>query len=203
MLDLQAYLNRLASAEPTPGGGSAATLVGAFGAALVGMVARLTLGNAKFAALHTDALLLVSEADTLRARFLAARQADEKEFSAVVRAQALPRTTDAETAARHERIQKALVGAAEAPLHAAALAGDLLALCERVAAFRNVGLMSDVVCAITFGCAALDASEANVRVNHRYLKDTKLVANQMERLAAIQSAAGRHERAARAIVANA
>ncbi|MGD0476464.1 MAG: cyclodeaminase/cyclohydrolase family protein, partial [Candidatus Velthaea sp.] len=49
MLDLQAYLNRLASAQPTPGGGSAATIVGALGAALVAMVARITLGNPKHA----------------------------------------------------------------------------------------------------------------------------------------------------------
>ena len=148
MLDLQAYLNRLASAQPTPGGGSAATIVGALGAALVAMVARITLGNPKHADVHAEALLLVGAADSLRARFGGARSADEAAYAAVPEAQALPRASAAETALRTERLQTALAGAADAPLHAAELAATLLALCERAAALRNLHLMSDVECAL-------------------------------------------------------
>jgi len=200
VLDLQAYLNRLASAEPTPGGGSAATIVGAFGAALVAMVARITLGSAKHAGVHADAMLLVGDADVLRAQFVAARPADEAAYAAVPQAQALPRATEAERAARSERLQTALAGAAEAPLHAAALAGELLVLCERAAGLRNMHLMSDVECALYFGNAALAASAANVRINHRFLKDAQLVGNQTQRLRAITDAAHSHELAARALV---
>jgi formiminotetrahydrofolate cyclodeaminase len=200
VLDLQAYLNRLASAQPTPGGGSAATIVGALGAALIAMVARVTLGSKKHADVHADAVLLVGEADSLRARFGAARTADETAYAAVPEAQALPRATEAERAARTERLQAALVGAAEAPLHAAELAGELLALCERAAALHNTHLMSDVECALEFGHAALAASAANVRVNHRYLNDAQLVNEQAAQLCTMLRAARRHEDAARVLI---
>jgi len=199
VLDLQAYLNRLSSAHPTPGGGSAATIVGALGAALIAMVARITLGSPKHAGAHADAALLVGEADGLRARFCAARTADETAYAAVPAAQALPRVTAAERALRTERLQAALAGAAEAPLQAAELAAELLHLCERAAALRNAHLMSDVECALSFARAALDACAANVRINHRYLKDPQLIAQQTERLRATLDDARRHECAARVI----
>jgi formiminotetrahydrofolate cyclodeaminase len=198
---LQAYLNRLSSAQPTPGGGSAATIVGALGAALIAMVARITLGSPKHAAVHADAVLLVGEADALRARFGAARSADETAYAAVPQAQALPRETAAERAVRTDRLQAALAGAAEAPLQAAELAGELLQLCEGAAALRNMDLMSDVECALLFGHAALEASAANVRVNHRYLKDVRLVAEQAQRLGATLESARQREAAARALLA--
>jgi formiminotetrahydrofolate cyclodeaminase len=189
VLDLQAYLNRLASAQPTPGGGSAATIVGALGAALVGMVARITLGSTQHAAVHADAVVLVGTADTLRAAFVAERPRDEAAYLGVVESQALPRGTDAEKAERRATLQTALAGAAEAPLRVAALACDLLAACERAAGLGNVQLMSDVECALAFGRATLDASSANVRINHHFIKDSALVDVQRRRLAAI------HERA--------
>jgi formiminotetrahydrofolate cyclodeaminase len=200
VLDLQAYLNRLASAQPTPGGGSAATIVGALGAALVAMVARITLGNPKHADVHAEALLLVGAADSLRARFGGARSADEAAYAAVPEAQALPRATAAETALRTERLQTALAGAADAPLHAAELAATLLALCERAAALRNLHLMSDVESALAFAHAALEASAANVRVNHRYMKDARLVNEQIRRLEALVDAGQRSETATRALI---
>jgi formiminotetrahydrofolate cyclodeaminase len=198
--DLQAYLNRLASALPTPGGGSAATIVGALGAALIAMAARITLGSPKHAEVHADALLLVGEADALRAQFAAARTADEEAYGEVPQAQALPRTTAEERSARSERLQAALARAAAAPLHAAALAGELLGLCERAAALRNTHLVSDVECALLFGHAALEASAANVRINHRNLTDERLVDEQSMHLAATLRTAHRSEAGARAII---
>lgn len=197
MLDLQAYLNRLASAEPTPGGGSAATIVGALGAALVAMVARITLGSSKHSAVHADAVLLVGAADMLRAQFVAARPADEAAYAAVPQAQALPRVTEPERAIRSARLQTALAGAAAAPLQAAELAAELIALCVRAAELNNLHVMSDVECALDFGHAALAASAANVRINHRFLKDPQFVSEQSRRLDAITAAARRCEQEAR------
>ncbi len=198
MLDLHAYLNRLASAEPTPGGGSAATIVGALGAALLAMVARITLGSGRHAAVHADAVLLVGDADSLRARFCAARLQDEEAYAEVPRAQALPRSGEAERALRTERLQAALTNAAAAPLDAAALAAELIALCSRAARLDNAHLASDVECALAFGRAALEASAANVRINHRYMQAAEVVGAQRERLEAFLAAAREDERIARA-----
>ncbi|GAC1405859.1 MAG: hypothetical protein NVSMB64_11050 [Candidatus Velthaea sp.] len=200
MLDFDQYLERLASAEPTPGGGSAAALTGALAAALVAMVARITLSSEKLAGVHADASALVREADALRTAFSVARPTDEAAYGAVVAASAMPRATDPEKTARHARLQAALSGAAEAPLGVADLAVRTLALCGRAAALRNVHLMSDVDCALRFARAALDASAANVEVNHRFLKDAETIARQAQRLADLRASARDYEARALSII---
>lgn len=201
MLDLKAYLNRLASAEPTPGGGSAATIVGALGAALIGMVARITLGSQKHLGVHAEALLLVESADTLRSQFVAARPHDEAAYAAVVAAQTLPRDSDAARTARSAQLMAALHAATEAPLRVAALCAELLDAGERTAALGNAHLASDVEGAVAFGRAALEASAANVRINHHFMHDAQQIAAQAQRLDAIVHAARASERRAQAILA--
>jgi glutamate formiminotransferase/formiminotetrahydrofolate cyclodeaminase len=171
---LEDYAERLASAAPTPGGGSAATIVGAFAAALVAMVARLTRAEASAA--------LAERADALRRELLAAREADERAFAAVVAAQALPRSTEAEENHRSERLQAALAHAAAEPLRAAELGLDVLRLAESARATAKRALASDLGCATAFAGAAVRASALNVRVNHHYMKDAALVAAQETRL---------------------
>jgi formiminotetrahydrofolate cyclodeaminase len=188
-MDFEGYLDALASAEPTPGGGSAATLVGAMAAALCAMVARITAAAPRHAAVHDEATAIARDADRLRAAFLALRPADEAAFGAVVAAQALPRATDDERASRTAALQGALAHAAAVPLDAASLAVDALALAERTAGLRNAHLASDVACAFGFARAALAASAANVRVNHAYLHDEATIASQASRLADLEARA--------------
>jgi formiminotetrahydrofolate cyclodeaminase len=200
-MDFDGYLDALASAEPAPGGGSAATLVGAMAAALCAMVARITLASSKHVPVHAEATALAGDADRLRRAFLELRPADEAAFRAVVAAQALPRTTDADKAARTRQLQAALTGAAETPLEAARLAAGAFALAARAAALGNTHLMSDVECALLFARAAFDASAANVNVNHRYIKDAAVIADQRKRLAALVREARIAELRAGALVA--
>ena len=72
-MEFEAYLDALASADPTPGGGSAATLVGALAAALCAMVARVTMSTPKLAPLHEEAAAVAEDADDLRRRFMELR----------------------------------------------------------------------------------------------------------------------------------
>jgi formiminotetrahydrofolate cyclodeaminase len=189
MESIEGYLEALASPAPTPGGGSAATIVGALGAALVAMIARITSENPAYADRASDALKLAAGADTLRAELLEARTADERAYERVVAAMALPKSTPEEKAVRTERLQVALAGAAAAPLHAAELALGVLQLALRANLLENRHLQSDVICASIFARASLAASAANVRVNHAYLKDAELVETQESTLQALESAA--------------
>ena len=189
MSGIDAYLDRLASAGPTPGGGSAATLVGALGAALCAMVARITAGNDRYASVRAEAVAIVAAADVLRERFAAARPLDETAYEQVVAASALPKDTGDEKRARTAALQAALVGAAEAPLAAAGLSAEGIALAERANALGNTHLVSDVECALHFFRAALAACVANVRINHHFIKDAAVVQAQEERLGAIVDAA--------------
>jgi formiminotetrahydrofolate cyclodeaminase len=186
---IDAYLDRLASADPTPGGGSASTLVGALGAGLCAMVARITAGNDRYAPVRRDALAVVTAADALRERFAAARPLDEAAYERVVAASALPKRDDGEKRARTSALQAALAGAAEAPLAAAGLSAEGIALADRANALGNTHLVSDVECALHFFRAALAGSVANVRINHRFIKDAATVQAQEERLTAIVAAA--------------
>jgi methenyltetrahydrofolate cyclohydrolase len=185
---LDGYLEALASARPTPGGGSAATIVAAAGAALVAMVARLTLANAKYAAKRSEAERLIAQADARRLELLEARTTDEKAYQRVVAAQALPRATDEEKSQRTAHVQAALAHAAVAPLAAATLSLAVLILAREAVDLENEHLASDVGCAAEFAAAGLAASAYNVRVNHRYLRDPQFVAQQAAELRALEEA---------------
>jgi len=188
--EIDAYLDRLASADPTPGGGSAATLVGAMGAALCAMVTRITAASERYAAVRDEALAIVEAADALRERFAAARPLDEAAYGRVVEASALPKGTADEKNARTAAMQRALIGAAEAPLVVAGLCAEGILLAARANALGNTHLVSDVECALHFFRAALAAAVANVRINHRFIKGQEIVRAQDERLVAIVNAAG-------------
>lgn len=182
---LEGYLQHLASGEPTPGGGSAAGVVGAVAAALVAMVGRLTLASPKLAERHAEVQRLVERADALRAACLAGARADEEAYGAVVAAQRLARTTDEEKAARTAALQRALAHAAETPLRNAQTALSILRLAGEMAHAGTPHAQSDVRCAQTFARASLQGSFENVRVNHEYLKDEALVAAQRARIEAL------------------
>ncbi|MGA2392398.1 MAG: cyclodeaminase/cyclohydrolase family protein [Candidatus Lustribacter sp.] len=199
-MEFEGYLDALASADPTPGGGSAATLVGALAAALCAMVARITLASPKLGPVHAAAGAVAADADGLRRQFLELRPLDEAAFQAVVAAQALPRATEPQQTERRARLQHALVGAAEAPLEAARRAAEALALVARTAELHNANLMSDVDCALRFARAAFDASVVNVEVNHRFITDAAVVAEQRERLAVLTREAREYESRAAGII---
>jgi formiminotetrahydrofolate cyclodeaminase len=180
---LDRYLSQLAAPEPTPGGGSAATLVASTGAALLGMVARICAANPKYAEHRELADRIASSTETLRRDLTAARERDEAAFARVVAAQALPKATEAEAAARARTMESALTGAAAEPLRTASLALDVLRFSAQILAIPNKNLASDVGCAAEFGYAALEACGYNVRVNHRFMKNTDSIAPQAKTLA--------------------
>ena len=179
---LSDYLTQLASEWPTPGGGSAATMVAAAGAALVAMVARISCANAKYSAQHNLCKELVERADGLRAEFLRARERDETAFDRVVAAQAMPKATEHEKATRKAALENALHHAAAEPLESAALALEVLRLAARSLEIRNRNLISDIGCAAEFGAAALAACAYNVRINHRFMHDVDTIEAQAQAL---------------------
>ncbi len=186
MESLDEYLERLASSDAVPGGGSAAALTGAIAAALVAMVGRI---------LRTPIEDFVSRADSLRGELDEARRRDEEAYAAVVAAQAMPKRDEAERSARRRALEAALGAAARAPLHSAKLALDVLVLIDRLLDAPMGALVSDVGCAAEFASAALAASGYNVRVNHRYMHDEATIRDQAALLVRYEGAASRILRA--------
>jgi formiminotetrahydrofolate cyclodeaminase len=171
-----AYLDALAAGVPTPGGGSAAALVGAMGAALVSMVATYTVGRPKYAAVEAEVAAALAGAETARTELRRLMAEDEAAYAAYTAAAKLPRGTDEEKRARSRAVQRALRGAAAPPLAMAGACRRVLDLATTVAAAGNPLLASDAGVAALLAEAALRASAINVRVNLGQVRDGAFVA---------------------------
>lgn len=85
------YLRKLGSGAPTPGGGAAAALTSAQGAALIMMVANHTIGKPKYAEFEELNTFILAEAEELLGRLEAGMDKDAEAFGKVSEAYALPR----------------------------------------------------------------------------------------------------------------
>ena len=176
------YARKLASADPTPGGGSAAAAVGAYAAGLVSMVAALTANSPKFADVAARARELGAAASSIVKGCIECVDDDVAAFDQVSAAYRLPKSTDAEKSARSSAIQRALAGAAEPPLRVVELAHRACALAAELVDFGNPNAVSDIGCAAAFAQAAAKGAALNVEINVKSLKDRDAVAKLTARL---------------------
>jgi len=165
------WLEALASSAPAPGGGAAAALSAAIGAALIEMVCNLTIGRPRYAAHEALMREALARATTLRRRALGLAAADARAFGAVTDAYRLPKETDEQARARAERIQEALIGATEVPLETAALAAEVVQLAGRIVDGANVNALADIAAAAAAARAALETALVNVEANLAALPD--------------------------------
>jgi formiminotetrahydrofolate cyclodeaminase len=170
-LSLGEFCERLASADPTPGGGTASAVAGALAAALVAMVARTTIGKKRFADRQAAMEAIRDEADKLRGDLLAQAEADARAFEAVLVAYRLPKATPEEEARRAAAVQEAMRGAIAAPLAACRLARRVLELARQAAAEGNPNAASDAGVAGLLAAAAARGALLNVRTNLPQLAD--------------------------------
>ncbi|MEV7661599.1 cyclodeaminase/cyclohydrolase family protein [Paenarthrobacter sp. NPDC089316] len=164
------YLARLASRQPTPGGGAAAALHAAQGAALVAMVARYTTG-AKFEQHAALVARVTSAADHLIAEALRLADADEHAFQAVIDSYKLPTDTDELKRARAAAIQDALVQAANTPAQLIRVAGEVVGLATDLLEAANPNVISDVAAAADAARAAATTARVNIDINVVAIKD--------------------------------
>jgi len=158
-------LDRLASPDPTPGGGSAAALAGATAAALVAMVCRMPktrTGDPGERARLDEAL-----ADARRTGDQLRRLVDEDSaaYDAVVAAYRLPKATDEEKASRKRTVDAAVAVATDVPLRTAEMCWAVLAAAQVAAENGNPNAASDARTAAALAWAGLKGAAENVRIN--------------------------------------
>jgi formiminotetrahydrofolate cyclodeaminase len=200
-LPVHAFLERLGSSHPVPGGGSAAALAAAMGAALVAMVAELTIGRPAYAEHEATITELRTGATERQAELLALAQQDADAYGVVVQARRLPKESEAEVAARSAALAAAMREAARIPLRVAVVAAEVLGLAERIAPIGNRNAVSDAGVAAQLATAGLRGAVLNVRINVPYLAaDDPLRASAPAEIERLEARATKGEQAALAAV---
>ena len=95
-LSVNQFVEATASTASVPGGGSVSAMVGALGAALMEMVANLTIGKEKYAGVQEEMQALAAEGAALHEELLAGIKKDSESFNGYMRALKLPKETEEE-----------------------------------------------------------------------------------------------------------
>lgn len=170
-LPITEFADELAAASAAPGGGSAAALSGALGAALVGMVCRVTMGRKNYENVSAEFERLLPRADALRAELLGLIQQDAEAYLQVMSAYQLPKDTEQDKVERTRAIQDALKRAAEVPLHIAQACAEVVQMSEATAARGNKNATSDAGAGALMAESGLRAAILNVEINLGLIRD--------------------------------
>ena len=181
------FLDELASAAPTPGGGGAAAIAGAMGAALVSMVCNLTIGKKKYVEVEAELKDVLARSEALRGELTGMIQDDVEAFDAVMGAYGLPKETDEDKAKRKDAIQAALKTATDVPLACCRACRKVIDLAEITADKGNLNVISDAGVAVLSAFAGLRSAALNVYVNAKGIEDRAFAD---ERLSELESLLG-------------
>lgn len=181
------FINATNSKAPVPGGGSIAALNAALSAALIAMVAGLTLDSPKYAAVHEKMQAIKTEADELQAKFIRYIDEDSEAFDQVMAAFKMPKGTEEEQKARSEAIQAAYKTAASVPFAVATSANKLLNLANEVVLHGNQSALSDCAVATLNARSAIMGAFYNVKINLTSIKDQQFVQELTTKMQEIES----------------
>ncbi len=168
---VEKFLDDLASGNPTPGGGSAAAIMGAMGAALVSMVCNVTIGRKGYEAVEAEMRSVLRESERVRRRLTAMVAEDITAFDSILAAYKLPKSTEQDKAERAAAIQAGLRRATEVPLDCARVCAEVIALSRRASEQGYLNVISDGGVGVLAGFTALRSAALNVYINAPALKD--------------------------------
>lgn len=171
MPEIAQFLEDLSSAEPVPGGGSAAALEAALAASLLAMVANLTLGRKRYADVANQARGVRDAALALRERARSLIQEDADAYGGVSSALALPREPEAARVERRRVLQEALKRAVVPPRDTMRVAQQIVQLAQHVITFGNKSAVSDVGVAVIAARSAYHSALLNVEINLTLIDD--------------------------------
>ena len=166
-LSCAAFSEALAAKISVPGGGGAAAMAGALGAALCAMAGNFTAGKPKFAPYEADLQRMLAECDILRLRLLELVELDAAGFEPLSRAYSIPKN-DPE---RPRIMEEAILTACRAPMEILECCGKTLLLLEEMLEKSSKLLITDVGCGALLCRAAMETAAMNVFVNTAILRN--------------------------------
>lgn len=174
-LTVEEFVKITASNEPAPGGGSISALAGSLAAALAKMVASLTVGREKYAAVEKEMQQVDQEAGQICQTLLKAVHEDSESFNQYMAALGLPKGTEEEKAIRREAMQEGLKAAVRVPLGVAETALNILPLAELCVTSGNANAVTDGLVAAMMARSGILGALMNVRINLQSIKDVEFV----------------------------
>ena len=174
-MKLNAFLEKTASNDPVPGGGSISALAAASAAGLVEMVANLTVSGKGFEATQTEMIDISGKAAAFRVKLSECIDQDSKAYHQVILSFKMPKNNEAEATTRTRAIQAALKHAAEVPLWVASETLKVMSLAEMVLKKGNPNAVTDGLVAVMMARTAILGALCNVKINLKSLTDTSYV----------------------------
>lgn len=190
-MNIEEFLEELASDSPAPGGGSVAALTGAAGASLGEMVCSLTLGKKKYADVRDEIAEKKAELEKVRKRLVELMDIDTDAFNLVMDAIKMPKETEEQKKERREAMQRAFRKAAEVPLETAERSLEAMRHCVRVREIGNRNAKSDAEISVMLCHLGVKGAILNVRINLESIKDEDFVGRTESRLREIEDEAER------------
>jgi methenyltetrahydrofolate cyclohydrolase len=197
---VEKFLDDLASGAPTPGGGSAAAIMGAMGAALVSMVCNVSIGKKGLEAVEPEMKALRDQSEKLRLRLAKMVAEDVAAFDGLMAAYRLPKLSEADKLRRTEAIQTSLRAATETPLDCARVCAAVIDLAERAGEAGYSGVISDAGVGVLAAHAALRSAALNVYINAPQLKDLDFARQVTKEMDDLLEASARRSEAVYALV---
>lgn len=170
-LTCDAFAVETASESPAPGGGSISAYLGALGAALGTMVANLSSHKAGWDDRWEEFSDWAEKGQTLMRELLHLVDEDTDAFNRIMAVFAMPKTTDAEKAARSAALQEATLYATQVPLRTMQTALRVFELVRAMAAEGNPNSVSDAGVGALAARSAVLGAQLNVKINAAGLKD--------------------------------
>jgi formiminotetrahydrofolate cyclodeaminase len=174
-LNIIDFLEKTASSDPVPGGGSIAALSAAVAASLAEMVANLTIGKKEYAAVEAEMKTIATEASQYRDKLIKDIDKDSDAYKQVMSAFKLPKGSEKERKLREQAIQKGLKQASRVPLNVAEDAFKIIELAEKVVKRGNKNAVTDGAVAAMMARTAVLSALYNVKINLGSIKDNSFV----------------------------
>ena len=195
LIDLTArgLVEETASESPAPGGGSISAYMGALGAALGTMVANLTAHKAAYDDRWEEYSDIAEKGQALMERLLHLVDEDTAAFNRIMAVFAMPKSTEADKAARAEAMEAATLYATEVPLHTMEASFEVFGIVKAMAEFGNPNSVTDAGVGTLAARAAVRGAFLNVRINAAGLKDRAKAEALIARGAEIAAAAALEE----------
>ena len=192
-LRLSELLDKTASSDPGPGGGSIAALSAAVAASLTEMVANLTLGKKGYEKVEAEMKATMEKMRPLREKLANDIDRDADAYKNVFSAFKLPKHTEEEKQIRRETIQSELKHAASVPMGVAEDAFGILQHTRTVIEKGNQNAVTDGAVAAMMARTAVLSALYNVKINLGSIKDEAFVTEMKEKVKRLEEETVREE----------